>query len=165
MSVYSFIISPASLSCEIKMFPYLLPVAMKSFLYSILKPSSKVTDRVFTSITTAWSKHRRSHRFMRWNFVEIAKDRPNSLIWVCICSQGVNRQTATIRLFTFGLVTRFYIATLAIYTPVQIASLAIIKSVFPSQPLTSFSVSSSMSWSCRKSMERSLSCSAVLSKD
>lgn len=33
--------------------PYLLPVAIKSFLYSILRPSSKVTDRAFTSIATA----------------------------------------------------------------------------------------------------------------
>lgn len=33
-------------------FTHLLPVAIKSFLYSILTPSSKVTDRVFTSIAT-----------------------------------------------------------------------------------------------------------------
>lgn len=36
---------------------YLLPVAMNSFLYSILRPSSKVTERVFTSTATAWRIH------------------------------------------------------------------------------------------------------------
>lgn len=32
---------------------YLLPVAINSFLYSILRPSSNITDLVFTSTATA----------------------------------------------------------------------------------------------------------------